>query len=245
MSGAPARVTLNIDLGELPDEPEALYTLATQVNVACGGHAGDVASMMKACRLARAHHVAVAAHPSYPDRAGFGRTTLAIAPAELRASLATQCRTLREAAHGEGTAVHLVKAHGALYHDVAVDDAAAEALVAAVHETLDTEGEIAFVGPPEGALARAVARHAQRRWGPILAEGFADRAYDGEGAAAKLRPRGQPGALLTDPAAAAAQALSLARTGRYGTICVHGDTPGALAIAQAVRAALEGEGLLR
>lgn len=234
-------VTLNIDLGELEGEPEELYALATQVNVACGGHAGDAASMRRACRLAVAHGSALAAHPSYPDRAGFGRTRQAIAPEALRASVAEQCRALRDAAEAEGTHVSRVKAHGALYHDVGTDDALAEALVCGVLDAScagGAGGPITFVGAVGGALERAVAHH---HAGAVLAEAFADRAYDGE----RLRPRTQEGALITDPERAAAQALAFARSGRFGTICAHGDTPGAVAIARRVRAVLEEAGLLR
>jgi UPF0271 protein len=236
-------VTLNIDLGELPGEPEELYGLATQANVACGGHAGDEASMRRACRLARTHGTAIAAHPSYPDRAGFGRTRMAIAPEMLRSSIAAQCRALRDVAAAEGSTVSRVKPHGALYHDVVDDEVLAEALVAGVRDAFGEGSPMVFIGRPGSALERAVERmHA----GTVIAEGFADRTYDGApGPNAKLRPRTHEGALITEVDAAAAQALALARSGAFGTICVHGDTPGAVAIARRVRAVLETDGLLR
>jgi 5-oxoprolinase (ATP-hydrolysing) subunit A len=235
-----SKVTLNIDLGELADEPDELYALATQVNIACGGHAGDASSMRRACALARVHGDIVAAHPSYPDRAGFGRATLAIDEADLRASLAEQCRSLREIAAAESTVISRVKPHGALYHDVARDDVLADCLVRAALETLGAPGNaptLVFVGALGGALERAVTR---LRAGSVVAEAFADRTYDGD----RLRPRSQEGALIDDPERAAMQALSLARSGRFGTLCVHGDTPGAVAVARRVRLVLEAEGLL-
>ncbi len=212
-------VSLNIDLGELPDEPEELYALATVANVACGGHAGDRGSMERAVALARAHGTRIAAHPSYPDRAGFGRKTIAIEPGALGRSVEEQCRALASVAGS----LTLVKPHGALYHDLARDPALAEAFRAAVERALGAD--VALVGPPGASFA-------------TITEGFADRGYDGD----KLIPRGRPGALIEDPARAAEQALSL--VGRVQTICVHGDTPNAVAIARAVRDALRNAGAL-
>ena len=236
--GSGKKVTLNVDLGELPDEPAALYRLATQVNVACGGHAGDATSMTEACRGARAGGATLAAHPSYPDREGFGRRRIELGTEVLRASLAEQCAALRTIAAAEGLTLQTLKPHGALYHDVGDDDALARALVGAALDALGGQGVVTFVGAPGGRLAEACAREPSKA--RFVAEAFADRAYDGD----RLRARGRPGALLTEPAAAAAQAVWLAKQGRFGTVCVHGDTPGAVAIATAVRAALEAEGLL-
>jgi UPF0271 protein len=207
-------VSLNIDLGELPDEPEELYRLATVVNIACGGHAGDEASMRRAVGLARAAGTRIAAHPSYPDRENFGRTAMAIGRDELARSIEAQLSALAAIAGP----IALVKPHGALYHDLARDPALAAAL-------LPSFGDAAVVGPPGATYA-------------TIAEGFADRGYDGD----RLKPRGTPGALIEDPARAAEQALSL--LGRVQTICVHGDTPNSVAIARAVRAALEKAGAL-
>jgi UPF0271 protein len=209
---------LNLDLGELPDEPEELFALADLVNVACGGHAGDAASMRFAARRARGR--GLGAHPSYPDRAGFGRTRLALPLDALRRSLADQCGALAEAAAAEGAAVGHVKPHGALYH--ACEDPEVAAAV------LDASREWAVIGPP--ALLAAARARGREAW----TEGFADRGVGPDG---RLIPRGSPGALLHDPAAAAARARAL--RGTVDTICVHGDSPGALAIARAVRAALD------
>ena len=230
-------VDLNIDLGELEGEPEELYALATVVNVACGGHAGDAASMARAAALAAARGARVAAHPSYPDRARFGRERLDIGGDALRESVRVQCAALRAAAGAAGLRVEALKLHGALYHDAAGDPARAEAALEGAIEGLG--GELrAVVGPPWGEALAAAAR---ARGLAYAREGFADRVYDAEG---RLAPRSAPGALLVDPAACAAQAARLAAAGGCETVCVHGDSPGAPAIARAVREALAARGLL-
>jgi UPF0271 protein len=218
---------LNIDLGELPDEPEGLYASAHIANVACGGHAGDEASMRRAGELCRRHGTRLGAHPSFPDREGFGRRRMAMPPAELRATVTEQCARLAAVA---GEAPRYVKAHGALYHAAHADAAVAETLVEGVRAALGDR--VAFLGPPGGELQRIIAL---ARF-DYLREGFADRATRADGS---LVPRDQPGALVADPAAAAAQASALATSGRVDTVCVHGDTHGAEAIARAVRAVLD------
>ncbi|MDC3981028.1 LamB/YcsF family protein [Polyangium jinanense] len=228
-------VSLNVDLGELPGEPEELYSIATMVNVACGGHAGDEATMERACELARRAGARLAAHPSYPDRAGFGRTSVVMTSAELASSVRSQVEALARVALRVGISIEAVKPHGALYHDAARDPAIATAVVEGIEAGLGFP--VALMGPPEGALARLAT--IERR--AYLREGFADRAYGPDG---KLVPRTQAGALITDPAAARAQALRLAGAGTFETLCVHGDTPGALTIARAVREGLESAGLL-
>ena len=232
------QVDLNIDLGELPGEPAELFGLATVANVACGGHAGDAASMARAISFAMTRGTRLAAHPSYPDRAGFGRTTLAIAPADLAASVEAQCAALQAIARKLGYPAATVKPHGALYHDAARDPALAAAVLDGAARGLGLPlAEITLVGPPRGArLAEALRRGAR-----YAREGFADRAYQADGT---LVPRSRPGALLTDPGACARQALALAHAGGLETICVHGDTPDALAIAARVRDALAQAGAL-
>jgi UPF0271 protein len=229
--------TLNIDLGELGDaEPEALYAMADVVNVACGGHAGDEASMRRACALAKAHGCAIAAHPSYPDRAGFGRASMAttLDAEALRASIEAQCAALAAIAGALGLSIGAVKPHGALYHDAARLDAVAAAVLAGAEAALASH-PLAFVAQgADGALARRAAKAGHR----VLREGFADRGYGEDGA---ILPRGAPGALLQDPAAAAEQARALVASGRFDTLCVHGDTEGAVAVATAVRRALDAE----
>lgn len=229
-------VDLNVDLGELPSEPDALYRLATVANVACAGHAGDETSMRRAVCAARDAGIRLAAHPSYADRAGFGRTRHASPPAVVREVVEAQCAALAAIARAEGMACAMMKPHGALYHDAAADPAMAAAVIDAARAALGDA--LVIVGPPVGALAAAAAAAGLA----YAREGFADRGYDPSGG---LLPRGTPGALLEDPAAAAAQALALAARGDRETICVHGDTPGAVAIAGAVRRALEEAGCLR
>lgn len=222
---------LNIDLGELPGEAEELYEQAHLANVACGGHAGDESSMRRAVELCLRHGVHVGAHPSYPDREGFGRRRVAMDAADLRASVTQQCARLAAVARAMGAATRFVKAHGALYHAAREDAAVASALV---DGALDALGPgITFLGPGAGELATAVARAGLA----LCREGFADRATRVDGT---LVPRGEPGALILEPSVAAARTSALVASGRVDTVCVHGDTPGAVAIARAVRGVLDG-----
>jgi len=220
---------MNLDAGEHDDEPEALWAMFDLLNIACGGHAGDAASMARVVGWCVAQGRTIGAHPSYPDRPGFGRRTLAIAPDALAAAVAEQCAALAEVARRHGRGVAYVKPHGALYHDAAADPALAHAVVTAAAGALGDA--ITVIGPPRGALREAAAS----RGVGYASEGFADRRMRPDGG---LVPRSEPGALLTDPAEAAAQARTLAD--RVDTICCHADTPGALAIAAAVHRALHG-----
>jgi UPF0271 protein len=220
---------MNLDAGEHPDEPEELWALFDVLNIACGGHAGDAASMERVIRWCVASRCAIGAHPSYPDRPGFGRRTLAIEPAVLAATVREQCTALSVIAGRHARTVEYVKPHGALYHDAATRDDLAHAVVDAAADVLG-DG-IVVIGPPAGALREA----ALARRLHYASEGFADRRMREDGS---LVPRTEPGALLTEPTEAAAQARALA--GRVDTICVHADTPGALAIAGAVHKALRG-----
>ena len=225
----PAMALMNLDAGEHDDEPEALWAMFDVLNIACGGHAGDAASMARVVGWCAAEGRAIGAHPSYPDRADFGRRTVAMAPEALAATVAEQCAALAAIARGAGRAVTHVKPHGALYHDAAADPAIAHAVVTAAAGALGNA--ITVIGPPRGALREA----AEARGVGYASEGFADRRMRPDGG---LVPRSEPGALLTDPAEAAAQARALAS--RVDTICCHADTPGALAIATAVHGALHG-----
>lgn len=218
-------VWLDIDLGELPDEPEALYALAHLANVACGGHAGDEGSIANVVRLAALHGTRIGAHPSYPDREGFGRRAMTIDASELAASVRTQCERF---VHVAGRASH-VKMHGALYHAIDRDLELAHTVLLACRDAL---GVVDVLGPPGGPTQR-VARELGM---PFLREGFAERGLRTDGS---LIPRGEPGALIEDPAAAAAQAATLAASGRYDVLCVHGDGAHALEIARAVREVLD------
>lgn len=224
------KVTLNIDVGELESESEALYRLAHVVHVAAGGHAGDRESIRQAVRLAQRFGTTLGAHPSYPDRAQFGRVSMQIAEVELARSLEEQLRTLSELAHAESYPVRSVKAHGALYHDVAQSPRLAELLLDVVGRTFARE--VTLVGPPQSILLELAAK----RGFSFQAEGFADRGKTESGA---LLPRGEPGALLLDPERCALEAQKLVQTGLYQTLCVHGDTPHAEQIARAVRRVLD------
>jgi UPF0271 protein len=229
-------VDLNIDLGELPDEAEELYQLATVVNIACGGHAGDDDSMRRSVGLAKQKGARIAAHPSYPDREQFGRARMAIPLSLLYESIVDQTDALVHVVRDGGADLWGAKLHGALYHaasdDARVAGAVLDALVAAWPDGLT------IVGPPGGLLGAESAARALA----YAREGFADRRYDSKG---KLLPRAEPHALIEDPEACAEQALRLARTGGVDTICVHGDTPNALAIARAVAKGLGDNKLLR
>jgi UPF0271 protein len=224
------RPFLNIDLGELPGEPESLYPAAHLANIACGGHAGDEHSMAQALARCRRYGTAAGAHPSYVDREGFGRRRLEIAPGDLAQAVRLQCAQLAEAASRLSLPVQHVKPHGALYHAAHEEAAVARAVIEGAAAALGSE--IVVLGPAGGALAQAA--HAAGL--AYAVEGFADRATRADGS---LVPRDQPGALITEPAAAATRAWALAQAGQVDTLCVHGDTPGAEAIARAVREALE------
>ena len=232
---SPRAIDLNADLGEGGDDA-ALWGVVTSANVACGGHAGDAASMDLAVSRGFTHGVAIGAHPGYPDREGFGRTSMALSPNEVAEAVRQQVSALEVAARRGGATIRHVKPHGALYHDANRPEVA-EAIAAGMRAALGQPraGEIAVFG-----MAGAPSLQHFRDLGlPVVAEGFADRAYESDGT---LRRRSLPGALLTDPREAAEQAVRLALSGAVGSVCVHSDTPGAAAIAAAVRRALEQAG---
>ncbi len=221
----PRRIDLNADLGEEVADDAALLGLVTSANVACGYHAGTRFTMRSVCAEAARLGVAVGAQVSYDDRAHFGRVARDVPPGVLTEQVADQVGKLTEIAVEEGLAVSYLKPHGALYHRVREDaDQAASVLAGS--------GHLAVLGQPGELLTQAAA--AGR---PTFVEGFADRAYRGD----RLVPREEPGALLGDVEAIAAQAVTLAlgERGAVDSVCVHGDSPGAVASAQAVRRALE------
>jgi UPF0271 protein len=224
------RCLLNIDLGELPGEDEQLYVLAHVANIACGGHAGDEHSIREALERCLRHGTRAGAHPSYEDREGFGRRALEVTPEGLRAQVAAQCARLAARAQAVGVPIEFSKPHGALYHAANKDPALAQAVVTATKEVLGPR--VTVIGPGTGALREAALAEGLA----YAREGFADRATLPDGT---LVPRGQPGAVITDAQVARENALRLARGGTVETLCVHGDTQGALAIARAVRAVLE------
>ncbi len=243
---AKRRIDLNADVGEAANDEgiateRGLLAVVTTANVACGGHAGDETTMAATVAAALEHDVRVGAHPSYPDREGFGRNPMDIDRDALRASLVDQLRALDGVCRAAGTGIDSVKAHGAMYEEVGKGGAIYQVLRDAVGEALP--GGPVLVLPSGSAATAAALRDG------LLAreEGFCDRAYRPDGG---LVDRGQPGAVLSDPQAAAEQAISLARgavvavdgsllTLWVDTLCVHGDSPGAVAMATAVRAALE------
>ncbi len=225
-------VLLNLDAGEHDDEPEELWALCDVLSVACGGHAGDERSMTRVVEFcAGRDRPRIGAHPSYPDRANFGRQSMAMTHEELTASIAQQCAALAEIASAHGQRVGWVKPHGALYHD-AIKNLSVAGAVAFGALQVFPRGAISVIGPPQGLLIEC----AQRFNGGYLREGFADRATRPDGT---LVPRSEPNALITDPQLAAARARELVASGTVETICVHSDTPGAIDIARAVRAVLD------
>lgn len=235
---------LNLDAGERDDEPEELWALADLLCVACGGHAGDAASMNRVVSFCAARQRAgqpgpkLGAHPSYPDRASFGRTSHAPTDREQRRvlfdSIVAQCTELRTIAANHGVHVEYVKPHGALYRDADFNADLALTFVLAARQALDVASlprrRLGFIGPPRGALEISVETQ-----GEYLREGFADRRANPDGT---LVPRNVPGAVLTDPAAAATRARELMAEFACDTICCHADTPGSFAIVSAVRSAL-------
>lgn len=232
-----ASIDLNADVGESfgpwpMGHDEALMSVASTVNIACGFHAGDPVVIAKTIDLAVRSGLAIGAHPGYPDREGFGRRELVMSSAELEASVLYQIAAVAGMVMAAGGKLAHVKAHGALYNRAAVDAGIATATARAVQRF---SPDLVLFGPPRSELlvvAEAIGLHS-------AAEGFADRAYEADGS---LRSRRLEGALLTDPALAAAQAVALARAGQVHTLCVHSDTPGAPEIARAVRSALEAAG---
>jgi UPF0271 protein len=222
-------VLLNVDGGERDDEPEELYALADLVHIACGGHAGDETSMSRVVAACLRSGTKVGAHPSYVDREGFGRRPRVVEPELLASQIEEQCAMLRAVAEKHGAAVTSAKPHGALYHAAHADPAIARACVEGIERAL---GPVAIVGLAGGALEA----EAKRSGHPYLREAFADRGVRPDGT---LVPRGQPGAILDDPVAAADRARALRESGHADTLCIHADTPAALAIAQAVRKALD------
>jgi UPF0271 protein len=235
--GRPSTLDLNADVGEsfgrwqLGDD-EALLPHLTSANVACGFHAGDPLTLRRTCESAVHHGVAIGAQVGYRDLAGFGRRFIDVPPDELAADVLYQLGALDGIARAAGGGVAYLKPHGALYHAVARHEGQARAVVEAV---------VAYGGLPvlglSGTLFLTIAAEAEL---PTVSEGFADRAYLPDGS---LVPRGEPGAVLTEPAAAAEQAVRLADAGQVRSLCVHGDSPGAPAIAAAVRAALDDAGV--
>jgi 5-oxoprolinase (ATP-hydrolysing) subunit A len=222
-------IDLNADVGEGFPDDDRLLDVVTSANVACGFHAGSAETMRAVCAAAAERNVAIGAHPSYRDQGSFGRRDLDVALHVLHADVTEQVAALVEIAKDEGTEVTYVKPHGALYTRAIADRDVARVIVGAVRE----HGLAMLAWPGSELFEQALAAGLE-----AFAEGFADRGY----ANGRLVPRDRPGALLPAPEAAR-QAVSLARAGAVRSICVHGDNPGAAALAAEVRAALAEAGL--
>lgn len=218
-------IDLNCDMGELPDADHeaALMEFITSANIACGGHAGDDHTMERTARLAIERGVRIGAHPGYPDRANFGRLEMAMRPSEIAATVHQQIARLEVIVHRLGGTIVHVKPHGALYN-VAVKNAdVARAIGDGVMRWNAGATLFGLAGSPMLDVWRGMGL---RVWG----EAFADRRYEPDGT---LRNRRFPDALITDPIEAAEQAGRFATEGKADTICVHGDTPGAVQILKA------------
>ena len=247
-------IDINADIGEA-DTPEwaaseaAIVTAISSANIACGGHAGDANSMRLTVRNANAAGVTIGAHPAYPDRKNFGRTSLVlgqdIEAKALAETLRAQILALAEICTAEGARLAYVKPHGALYNDSVFDPQKAD-LVARVIAELDLG--LSFLGGPNSQMGRAAKDHGLR----FVSEGFIDRRYTDDG---HLLSRKIDGAVIKDQTERLNQARSLATTGAVQThsggtlslktqsLCVHGDSAGAVETARLVRAAIEAEGL--
>lgn len=247
----PPVVDLNSDLGEgfgpwTAGDDDALLSVATSANVACGFHAGDPLIMRRVCERAAERGVAVGAHVSFPDLRGFGRRPMKCTPEELEADVIYQIGALQAAARAAGTAVTHVKPHGALYNVAAGDAVVAEAVVRGCRLAAP---DAVVVGLPGSRVEAAVAAAGMA----FAAEGFADRAYTPQG---QLVPRGTPGAMVLDPDEVVERCLGMVLRQEaltvdgtpiplsVRTLCVHGDSPGAVALAVRVRAALEKSGVV-
>ncbi|MEU2564373.1 5-oxoprolinase subunit PxpA [Streptomyces longispororuber] len=245
-----ASIDLNADLGEgfgrwrLTDDDE-LLSVVTSANVACGFHAGDAVTMRRVCERAAERGVRIGAQVSYRDLAGFGRRAMDVPPAELAAEVAYQIGALEVFARAAGTRVSYVKPHGALYNRVVHDAGQAGAVVEGV---LLAGDRLPVLGLPGSRFLET----AERAGLPVVPEAFADRAYTDEGT---LVPRGDDGAVVTDADAVVERSVGLAGSGavtalsgrrievRARSLCLHGDTPGAVVLTRRVRAALEAAGV--
>jgi UPF0271 protein len=242
----PLHIDLNADLGEDAGDDEAMLDCVTSANICCGAHAGGPETLRATLRAAAARAVRCGAHPGYPDRANFGRLVLPMTPAETEAMVAAQVHMALQAAADTGTAIAYVKPHGALYNLAADDPGTADAIARAVGSV---DRSLALLGLAGSAMLSAAERAGLR---PV-AEAFADRGYRPDG---RLVPRSEPGAVLGDPALVAERALRMVGDGavaaqdgsrvalRPDSLCLHGDTPGAVAMARAVRTALAGAGFV-
>lgn len=250
MASISTGIDLNADLGEgfgvwqLGDD-EAMLGIVTSANVACGFHAGDPAGLLRVCRMAAERGVRIGAQVSYRDLAGFGRRFIDVAPEDLLADVIYQIGALHGLAQAVGSAVSYVKPHGALYNTIVTNREQAAAVAEAVR-TVET------TLPVLGLAGSVFLDEADRRGLRTVPEAFADRAYRADG---QLVSRREPGAVLHDPSAIAERVVAMVTTGRITavdgsavavqaeSVCVHGDSPGAVQIASAVRDRLKADGI--
>jgi 5-oxoprolinase (ATP-hydrolysing) subunit A len=250
MKSRPAQIDLNCDMGEIPEAiangtQRALMRSITSANVACGGHAGDQQTMRATIEQALQYEVAIGAHPGYPDRENFGRRELKMATEQVAASVFEQVRALGEVAEGCGARLVHVKPHGALYNQAVRDGLLARAIAEGVARWSREVVLVGLAGSPMLEVFRAAGF-------AVAAEAFADRRYEPDGT---LRSRKFDDALISDPGEAGRQAIGMVERGvvtasdgsevrvAARTICIHGDSPGAPAIAAEVRRALAAAGI--
>ena len=238
-------IDLNCDMGEGAGSDEEILPHVTSINIACGYHAGDPATMRKTVRLAVDHGVAIGAHPGLPDRASFGRRVMHMTPLEVYDLVLYQAGALAAFARAAGVAVTHLKPHGALYN-MAANAAIAQAIAEA---TRDFDPACILVGLAGSELVKA----GENAGLTTASEAFADRTYQADGS---LTPRESADALIHDPAAAAERVLKMvlhaAVTSQQGTeiplradtICIHGDSPAAAEMAQTIRERLQREGIV-
>lgn len=243
-------IDLNSDLGESygawsMGDDEAMLSIVSSANVACGFHAGDPLGILKTVKAAASRGVRIGAHVSYPDRVGFGRRDMDVTPAELSADVIYQIGALQGIATAAGTKVGYVKPHGALYNRIANDPKQGQAVIDGIKAVDPSLVLMGLAGTQILDLARKSGLD-------VVAEAFADRAYTPTG---DLVSRREPGAVLHDTALIARRMLQLAHEGTVTaidgstikidaqSICVHGDSPGAVSIAQEIRRAFEADGL--
>lgn len=247
---APLSIDLNADLGEgagterLEDDRK-LLSLVTSANIACGYHAGDAVSIRETVRAAADLGVTIGAHPSYPDRLGFGRREMKIADVELKRHIVDQIGILADACSAAGTKLRYVKPHGALYNAATRDRHVADVIAESI---ASFDRGLVLLGLAGNSMLDAAVDAGLA----VAAEAFADRGYETDGT---LVPRGQSGALLEDPAAIAERAVTLVRTQklisrggaelhlRADSLCTHGDGPNARAILETLRAKMEAAGI--
>jgi UPF0271 protein len=241
------RIDLNCDMGEGMDTDAAIFPFISSANIACGAHAGDAATMRRTVELALRHGVAIGAHPSYPDRSGFGRVDILgkpLRPEDLPVLLYEQLHRLQSICREFGVRLRHVKLHGALYNRAAKDAAVAALVTRAI---LDFDPSLLFYGL-SGSEMRTQAVHDGLRF---VSEVFADRSYRSDGC---LVPRSEPGALIESPDLAVAQVLKMVREGlaetpggdvaiAAETVCLHGEGSHAVEFAQLIHGALRAEGI--